>query len=485
MTKIKKKTNIKVDSTVKNFSAGTVLMYEEIDKDLEISKFLKKAKLKIKGVPIEDCVKFLVCGVLELKRSIREIYQSKDTLGKYIQKKLPESNLKLLYRTLETLGSHGEEIYSQINSKFEKKYNISILQCNIDYTSTFFEGTKVKLAKHGYSRNIKVGKKQIVIGFAQINDLMHPSKYFISAGNSADISQIKIDFKKHCLKSTKGTLNVFDRGMNHEDNKNIIYDANQDYLMCASTRKKHKQILENYFHSDGNGRNKNLKKFDSDKRYIKFTRNFKDLNENEKKENIFIIHSKILEKKHLKKIEKRFKKNFEKVSSIKKLTKSLGETETEILSIKIVKQQKLKKQSFEELLQKELEIKGEYAGFMILETSKLSLKIGQVLEIYKKRNYVEMSIRNVKSNCQLRPINVRNENSVKGATFISMLASLVVGVFEYKNRKFLKNTSMRSILEIIKCLTFDIYLNKFKNISKVILKNLDKFTSKLFTILPS
>ena len=142
------------------------------------------------------------------------------------------------------------------------------------------------------------------------------------------------------------------------------------------------------------------------------------------------------QKKHLDKIEKKFRKKFDKVSSIKKLTKQIGETETEILSLKVIKQKKLEKQTFEELLQNELDKKGKYAGFMILETSNLSLSIGQVLSIYKKRNYVEMSIRNIKSNCQLRPINVRNENSVKGATFISMLASLIVGVFEYKNHKY-------------------------------------------------
>jgi hypothetical protein len=254
--------------------------------------------------------------------------------------------------------------------------------------------------------------------------------------------------------------------------------------MCGSTRKKHKNIIENYLNSDNNGGIKSLKRFDKDKKYIKFTRCVKNLKNNEVKENIFLIHSKELEKKHLKKIVKQFTNKFDKNSSIKKLTKQLGETETEILSLKIVKQQKLKKQSFQELLQKELKEKGKYAGFMILETNNLSLSIGQVLSIYKKRNYVEMSIRNVKSNCQLRPINVRNENSVKGVTFISMLASLIVGVFEYKNRKFLKNTSMRSILELIKSLTFDIYLNKFKNISKIILKNLDEFTSKLFILLP-
>lgn len=84
MKKNNKITNIEIDLSVKNFSVGIVFMYEEIDKDLGISKFLKKVKLKIKGVPIEDCVKFLVCGVLEQKRSICEIYKSKDTLSKYI-----------------------------------------------------------------------------------------------------------------------------------------------------------------------------------------------------------------------------------------------------------------------------------------------------------------------------------------------------------------------------------------------------------------
>lgn len=121
---------------------------------------------------------------------------------------------------------------------------------------------------------------------------------------------------------------------------------------------------------------------------------------------------------------------------------------------------------------------------MILETNDLCMSIGQALKHYKNRNYVEMSIRNIKSECQLRPINVRNEDSVKGSVFISLLACFVVGVFEFKNREFLKNTSMRSILELVKTLTFDIYLDKLQRIFRIVLKNLEKNIKKLFTVLP-
>ena len=147
---IKNQINIKIDSEVKSFSAGTVLMYQEVDKLLSISKIIKNYNLKEKGVPLEDCIKFLVCGVLDQKRSVREIHNNKDTLGKYIGEELSKTVLKTLYRALKTIGPKGEKIYSELNSKFEKICEVVILQNNIDYSSTYFEGEKVTIAKHGY-----------------------------------------------------------------------------------------------------------------------------------------------------------------------------------------------------------------------------------------------------------------------------------------------------------------------------------------------
>ena len=109
---IKNQINIKIDSEVKSFSAGTVLMYQEVDKLLGISKIINNYNLKEKGVPLEDCIKFLVCGVLDQKRSVREIHNNKDTLGKYIEEELSKTVLKTLYRALKTIGPKGEKIYS-------------------------------------------------------------------------------------------------------------------------------------------------------------------------------------------------------------------------------------------------------------------------------------------------------------------------------------------------------------------------------------
>src|SRR3989344_6658353 len=157
---------------IKSFSAGSLLMYESVDELLDISGLLRSSGLKVKGVALADLVKSLACGVLDRKRSIHAIDLDVKDSGKAdsMNPKLGVTDKRGLYRAVEVLGPTGHCLYQTLTQCFQEKTCVKIVQADFDYTSSYFEGTTVALAKHGYSRDHRPDKKQVKLGLVQVND---------------------------------------------------------------------------------------------------------------------------------------------------------------------------------------------------------------------------------------------------------------------------------------------------------------------------
>lgn len=138
-----------------------------------------------------------------------------------------------LYRALDALHPHKEEIEKHLASRlgelFEVKHDILLY----DITSTYFEGEAKKnpQAKRGYSRDKRFDCKQVCIGLVVTEDGL-PLAYEVFDGNRADVTTIEEIVE--AMEKKYGKANriwVLDRGMVSEDNLEFIRERGGSYLV--------------------------------------------------------------------------------------------------------------------------------------------------------------------------------------------------------------------------------------------------------------
>ena len=134
----------------------------------------------------------------------------------------------------------------------------------------------------------------------------------------------------------------------------------------------------------------------------------------------------------------------------------------------------------EELEQDYLSHDGCYDGWFVLETNDEKMTAEQALKHYKDKDAVEKLICTLKQDCKLRPFNVRKDACIRGSLFISMLASLVIGIFHFMQKSHLGKMSTRSLVDKMKTLTLDLVYGTTGRIIEQALKNVTTLFAKLF-----
>ena len=207
------------------FSAGSLFMYERVDALIGISAAIKASGLKVKGVPLQQLVKALTVGVLNGKKSVKEICEDIKANGtaKYIGKELEGASLKNFFRAIGKLGSkNSKKLYAAIITSFQEKTGIDFSQLNTDFSSSFMVGNKCSLAKHGFSRDHRPDKPQIKLGVVQCGKQSIPFHYDVCEGNMPDLTQFESVFLEVEKKIPKHSLFVFDKGVSDSKNKSMI-----------------------------------------------------------------------------------------------------------------------------------------------------------------------------------------------------------------------------------------------------------------------
>ena len=455
---------------VKCFSAGSLLMYESVDELLDIGSLLRFSGLKVKGVDLADIVKSLACGVLDGKRSVRAIDSDVKGSGKadYVNPNLGVADKRVLYRAIEALGPTGNCLYETLTQRFQEKTSVKIVQADFDYSSSYFEGTTVALAKHGYSRDHRPDKKQVKLGLVQVNDEKFARTYFLDSGEKTDLTQFAKDFPKARKDLPKGTLVVIDRGISVPENLALIAEEHR-YLAGLKKGKEVKTKIQA------------LKKDMSKLAVLK--NGYHVFTEKNNASQKFYFYSEQLFHQQQAKRKKKFQQQYDnamkaKNKNKKKVTKNGLEKTVVYTQVNI--QNRLLPKKREELEQDYLFRDGCYDGWFVLETNDEKMTAEQALKHYKDKDAVEKLICTLKQDCKLRPFNVRKDACIKGSLFISMLASLVIGIFHFTQKSHLGKMSTRSIVEKIKTLTLDLVYDTTGRIIEQVFKNVTALFAKLF-----
>jgi len=350
------------------------------------------------------------------------------------------------YRGLELLGKNAERIYPSLMDEVNKKFGLDLNYVFIDWTSSFFNGDRCKLAKPGYSRDHRPDKRQVKIGLAMTAGKSIPFHFSVEEGNLVDTKQFRKDYRTAIKNTTelRERMRQVDKGLMVE-----LFSYKTGERVFAWWKKRD-EVYE-YFYFDERKAKRDAKKREGEIKKILF------------------------EKKELaKKIRGKGAKGLGRLTKRKKVTKELNNV---IVTTEVTIQKRLIKKTDEEILA-ELEKDKDLDGFFALESSR-RLKPKRALRLYRRKDKIEKLICDLKNVHRIRPFRVWTDNAVKGAALICIIATLFVGLCQQamgvvgKTKKTLMDR-LRRLTVVITCDAFGMIITKkFANVTKFLEKFLN------------
>lgn len=146
-----------------------------------------------------------------------------------------------LYRSLDLLAENKDRIERGFFEKIRDKVGLNTDLVFYDLTSTYFEGEGPEIAEHGYSRDHRPDRKQVVIGVVMCSGI--PIAHRVWSGSTADRSTLKA-----AVADIKGRFQVdraifvADRGVFAVKNLEELEGGGFDYII--STKRRNNRFLQ-------------------------------------------------------------------------------------------------------------------------------------------------------------------------------------------------------------------------------------------------
>lgn len=148
------------------------------------------------------------------------------------------AQLQRWYRTLDHLLLNKETIEVALYERLRTLFNFQPELVMYDLTSTYFEGHgPPALAKHGYSRDGKPRKVQVVVGMVMVAGW--PIAHHVWAGNTRDSTTVKEVIEDLAERFPfRRVIFVGDRGMVTESNLKLLSESDDHGFLVGMTRRR-------------------------------------------------------------------------------------------------------------------------------------------------------------------------------------------------------------------------------------------------------
>ena len=388
---------------------GSIVMTKKIENHFGLFQYLF-SDLEGRAKDFIPLTKILTCNKLTHSVSINQINNTYplEFMQQLGMKDTPHQ--KAMYRTLERVGKSLPIVLSRYQKLIEKHDLVDNEQI-IDFSSSYFEGTKADLAKLGYSRDKKSGKPQITFGISTgISGV--PTAVTIQKGNVQDKTHMKTMLKLVSKVLPENSLLIFDAGANTRDNKKKMRKNLKFHYLTLRPKKvgPYTKYIR-YFDVQ-------LKKNDITHMLVN-NQNYYCVKKRESNGDLsYIFFSPELYKTQIKIKKRKFKRAKEKGNKeLKKRKHVTFPSDSGWVTLL-------------PSLQKTLtDIENPYIngveGFFILESSVDDDSI-KILLLYKSRDKAEKFFRAMKEGIELRPLRHWNKWNILGIFFMSFLANLLV-----------------------------------------------------------
>jgi transposase len=406
----------------KSFSIGTTLMVDDWYERLNLNAII--GQLKTKGIDADALVRGMLVDQLGDNFSIlqaSEWLNRPEILEHYeIDSFVP----KTLYRTVELIGQNRERIIYSLQDRVLKLLDGPKTDVLLDWTSIVYYGDMAKLAKFGYSRDHQPGERQLTLGAAQLAPPYNiPIGLTIEAGNINDQAHMWKTYGQVRPFLQERSLVVFDRGANDKTNLNRICLDKNDYLTAKKLNTSDDAIFESFLKEsweciDADAGVYVLKKiFPSRINYYFFSEKLKrdHLKSRHRKVERLLAEARLIQNSldKGKKLPKRFRIN------------------NPLVDVKYDYQTKLVEMEKEEALRLLLAevIDGREGCFCL--TSSRDMPASEALKIYRSKDAIEKLFHSLKSEIEIKPVQVWTEDAVYGVLLIGFIAQLMISLTRY------------------------------------------------------
>ena len=343
---------------------------------------------------------------------------------------IEEAKLHHLYRVLDLLSDHKEDLENSIFKNNVDLFNMSIDVVFYDVTTLYFESQKKNdLKDFGYGKDGKFNEVQVVLGLL-VNTGGLPVGFDVFSGNAFEGKTLITSLKK--LKERfqiNKVIIVADRGINSKINLKFIKDAGFDYIVGSRLKSLSKKLKTDV----RNKSNYEPITFRNESEILRYSFDYKNLITYED-ENLIEKKEVLDEKLHctwtLKRANKDKKDRLRLLDKARKMIESGSDGSSKKGAKKYISGTAQK----QNLCLDEAKILEDesWDGFYGIQCSKSDLSTNEVLDAYHRLWKIEESFRILKSTLQTRPMFHWSKKRIRGHLVICFIAFLLQRMLELR-----------------------------------------------------
>ena len=445
------------------------LFLQSVYNSLGISRFLNQIKFNSKiEYDLNGLVKMLVFGRILDPQSKKKTFENRN---RYLFPIVSSEEIKEVYRCLDVLSENSKKIQNRMNTKIKKSTIGRVTSLTYyDVTNYYFEsmygdddiyeldenneiikgedGTPI-IVKKGFRKkgvSKENSKGPIVQMGLFIDNNGIPVSHKLFPGNTQDKTTFKNVLENDVDEMDLGKIIVVaDNGMNTQENKYLIVNKGNGYIVSKSVKKSWTKIGpwaldENDYAEIKNSSGEVVFKYKSKINEIELTYKNPDGTKSTKKvkEKEIIYWS----KKHYEKEIHQNKKFIEYLEACKENPDKLKDKQRksqefiEVLDIDKKTGEVIKTKKVVVFLEEKLKKYKETLGFYSIVTSEIEEDDKEIINRYHGLSRIEDSFRIIKSDLEGRPIYVWTEEHIKAHFLICFIALTIIRIIQYKILKY-------------------------------------------------
>lgn len=472
---VKKTFEIEGDNNYIELKNIGYLFLQSIYNSLGINQFLNQVKSNSKiEYDLNGLVKLFVFGRILEPQSKKKTFENKD---KYLFQVTTHEDEQTIYRCLDVLDKYSKQIQNRMNTKIKNSSigrvtNLTYYDVTNYYFETMYGDDDVYeldenneivkdekgepiIVKKGFRKKgvSKEGKKEPIVQMGLfIDNNGIPVSHKLFPGNTQDKTTFKNVLENDVDEMDLGRIIVVaDNGMNTQENKYLIINKGNGYIVSKSVKKSWKKMgpwaLDNSDYVEiNNSLGQVVFKYKSRINEIELTYKNEDGTKSKKKikEKEIIYWS----KKHYEKEVHQNKKFIEYLESCKEHPDKLKDKEKK--SQQFIKTVDIDKETGEVIhpekvivfLDEKLNKYKETMGFYSIVTSEIEEDDKELINRYHGLSRIEDSFRIIKSDLEGRPIYVWLEEHIKAHFLICFIALTIIRIIQYKILKYEKKSTL-------------------------------------------
>jgi len=448
---------------------------ESVYEDLGISQAIRLLKSRSKiEYDIDGILKMLVFNRILDPKSKKKCFEDKNLFFSQITS---TTDLNHIYKALDFISTNSKKIQNRMNTKIKNSSIGRVTNLTYyDVTNYYFETMYGDEDVYELDENNEIIKNEkgepIIVskGFRKkgvskenskgpivqmglfIDNNGIPVSHKLFPGNTQDKTTFKNVLKNDVDEMDLGRIVVVaDNGMNTQENKYLITEKGNGYIVSKSVKKSWTKMgafaLEDKDYTEiKNSSGEVVFKYKSRINEIELTYKNEDDTKSKKgiKEKEIIYWS----KKHYEKEVHQNKKFIEYLETCKEHPDKLKDKQRksqefiEVIDIDKKTGEVIKTKKIVVFLEEKLKKYKETLGFYSIVTSEIEEDDKEIINRYRGLSRIEDSFRIIKSDLEGRPIYVWTEEHIKAHFLICFIALTIIRIIQYKILKYEKKSTL-------------------------------------------